>query len=118
MLLAGSVSPSVARVRIVDLLGLAGAITSGGLYLAFAGNIEPRIIEGLAAGGAALGLATGWLLTSGMQKQEPIKDPSVVARSQREPNPPSATPTPTTITATPMLRMVSGGATLGMGGAF
>jgi len=70
-LLASEVSPSVARVRLVDLLGFAGAAVGAGLYLSVASPVDARVAEGLAAAGATVGLATGWLVTAGMPKDTP-----------------------------------------------
>jgi hypothetical protein len=101
LLFAGEVSPSVARVRLVDLLGVAGALTTTGVYLSLASDAEPRMAEGLAAAGAVAGLATGWLVTSGMPRESPSP---TQARS--------AMP----LTLQPSVRAVPGGATLGVGG--
>lgn len=97
ILFAGDVSPSVARVRLVDLLGVTGGLVATGSYLTLAKTTEVRAVEGLAAGGAALGLAVGWLVTSGMKKETPeTAPPRVIVQ-------PSLTP-------------VAGGATLGVAG--
>jgi hypothetical protein len=98
LLLAGEISPSVARVRLVDLAGLGGTLLVGGLYLSSATAVDVRAAEGFAALGAGAGLAAGWLLTSGMPKETPgVRVPLV--------------------TAQPALQFVQGGATLGVGGA-
>ena len=102
LLLAGDVSPSVARVRLVDLLGIAGALTTTGVYLSLSSDADPRLAEGLAASGALAGLATGWLVTSGMPRESP--PPTTQARSTSP------------VTLQPSLRPVPGGATLGVGG--
>jgi len=101
LLFAGDVSPSVARVRLVDLLGVAGALTTTGVYLSLASEANPRMAEGLAAAGAVVGLGTGWLVTSGMPKE------SVV---------PARTGSAVPLTLQPSIRPVPGGATLGVGG--
>lgn len=77
LLLAGSVSPTVARVRIVDLLGLAGGLSASGFYLTVASHADVRTTEGLAAGGALLGLAAGWVATSGMEPDVPRAPPPI-----------------------------------------
>ncbi len=100
LLFAGDVSPSVARVRLVDLVGVAGGLVSSGLYLSLASNADVRTAEGLAALGAGVGLATGWIVTSGMQKELPPKDGAVR----------------TTTTVSPAVTPVRGGATLGLAG--
>lgn len=84
LLFAGRVSPSVARVRLADLSAFAGGVVATGIYLAAASEIDRRAAEGVAAIGIATGLATGWLVTSGMSSEpgrrnaSPIVQPSVV----------------------------------------
>ncbi len=114
LLFAGRVSPSVARVRITDLLGIAGGFTTGGIYLAFAGKLDTRLGEGLTALGATAGLAAGWIVTSGMAKQLPES----ASAEPTEKRTASATKTSTFDAVAPSLRMVPGGATLGLGGSF
>lgn len=97
LLAAGSVSPSVARVRLVDLLGIGGALSSAGLYLAVAQDPHARTAEGLAVLGAGLGLSAGWIATSGMGRELPAE-------------------TPPSVTVQPAITPVRGGATLGVGG--
>jgi hypothetical protein len=98
ILSAAPVSPSVARVRLVDLLGIAGGVATAGIYLAAAADIEPRVAEGLAVLGAGAGLATGWYLTRNMPKELP---------SDESP----------TIVLNPAVSPVRGGATVGLAGA-
>jgi hypothetical protein len=100
---AHAISPSVARVRLVDLLGIAGGLASAGLYLSLADDPGTRTTEGLAVLGAGAGLAAGWVLTSGMPKDTTTTTP---------PGGASATPT-----FQPTLGAVRGGATLGIGGS-
>lgn len=71
LLFAGSVSPSVARVRLADLFAAAGGIAATGTYLSIARSADARTAEGIAASGAAVGLAAGWIATSGMKKELP-----------------------------------------------
>lgn len=99
MLAAGAVSPSVARVRLVDLSGVAGGLVTSGFYLAFTRDVQPRAFAGLAALGATAGLATGWILTSGMN-----------------PEPPGGA-RPAAVTVQPVVSPLNGGATLGVAGA-
>jgi len=69
---ADSVSPSVTRVRLIDLSGVGGGLAAGGTYLALSGRAtDPRLSLGITALGAATGLVTGWVLTSGMAKDLP-----------------------------------------------
>jgi hypothetical protein len=95
------VSPTVARVRLVDLLGIAGGLASAGFYLSVANEPDTRLTEGLAVIGAGTGLALGWLATSGMPKDTTTTTP------------PGAAGIPT---FQPTLGAVRGGATLGIGG--
>lgn len=99
------VSPSVARVRLVDLLGIAGGLSSAGLYLSLSDDPDTRATEGLAVLGAVGGLAAGWLLTAGMPKDTTTTTP-----------PGSASNSPPPIQLQPTLGAVRGGATLGVGG--
>lgn len=101
MLISGSVSPSVTRVRLVDLSGVAGGLAASGMYLSLAHrDSDRRIGLGVAAGGAAVGLAAGSLLTAGMGREVPA--PNGALR---------------TITWQPMITPVLGGAVAGIGGA-
>lgn len=69
MLGAGPVSPTIARVRYLDLGGLSGGILFGGLYVAAQGDsTDGRSAVAITATGMAAGLGTAWLLTSGMPK--------------------------------------------------
>jgi len=72
MALAGPVSPSVTRVRLVDLAGAAGALATSGMYLSLAHrDADPRVGLGVTAIGAAAGLTAGTLLTAGMGREIP-----------------------------------------------
>lgn len=71
LLLAGPVSPSVTRVRLVDLTGAATALAGTGLYLSFASDPDRRTAEGIAATGALVGLTAGWWLTRNMKADLP-----------------------------------------------
>lgn len=99
---AGSVSPSVSRVRLIDLSGVAGGLVVGGAYAALArGEGDRRTGLGLTAIGVASGLAAGWVLTSGMARDYPTgrgADPHTAFR--------------------PSISPVQGGAVVGVGGAF
>ena len=71
-LLGAQVSPSVARVRFIDLGGLCGGLLVGGLYFA-AADRNPRpsgaaVSLGL---GMAAGVATGWFFTRHMEEDFP-----------------------------------------------
>lgn len=99
LVFAHVVSPSVARVRLVDLLGIAGGLATAGFYLSVAGDPDTKTTEGLAVIGAGSGLALGWILTAGMPKELP-----------------AAAKTPPGLDVRPSLQPVRGGATLGIGG--
>ncbi len=63
-------APSVARVRLVDLGGLAGGLLGAGGYLLIADDAaSSRAAMGAAAGGALLGLGFSWWATSGMPEE-------------------------------------------------
>jgi hypothetical protein len=63
-------APSVARVRLVDLGGLAGGLLGAGGYLLVADEgSSSRAAMGAAAGGALLGLGLSWWATSGMPEE-------------------------------------------------
>lgn len=85
-LAAGEVSPSVARVRFLDLGGIGGLLVSGGLFLASESNNDSArdVSVGL---GTAAGLAVAWFATRGMPKDEPAsilaKLPNLVAMPVR-----------------------------------
>lgn len=99
MLGASAVSPSVARVRIVDLLGVAGGLSTLGGYLASVGEPNRRAAEGLAALGAGAGVALGWIVTAGMAADRPTEAPKAG------------------VVLSPSIVPVPGGASLGVVGA-
>jgi len=67
---AGEVSPTIARVRFLDLGGIGGLLLSGGLFLATESRNEWARDLTIGAGTAA-GLAVAWFATLGMSKDEP-----------------------------------------------
>ena len=71
MMTASTVSPSVTRMRLVDLSGVAGAFATGGTYLALARGGDPRAAMSITAAGAATGLGVGWFATQGMTSDRP-----------------------------------------------
>jgi hypothetical protein len=98
LLTAASVSPSVARTRLVDLSGLAGGFAAGGLYLGFAhGHSNERVFLATTSAGAAAGLVGGWILTRGMGRE-------------------TSSGSPAGVTITPTIQPVAGGMTLGVAG--
>lgn len=63
-------SPSVARVRLVDLGGLAGGLVGAGTYMLIADDAaNARATFGISAAGAAVGLGLAWWATSDMAEQ-------------------------------------------------
>jgi hypothetical protein len=106
---AGPVSPSIARVRFLDLGGLAGGIAAGGLYLSAAGDESTAAgAMGLTALGIAGGLTTAWFATSGMPADR---------LSVEIPGAPRGA-APFLATATASLAPAPGGATLALRAAF
>jgi hypothetical protein len=82
-ILGAEVSPSIARVRFLDLGGLSGGLLGGGLYLAMQDR-DPSA-QGLLMStslGMAAGLVTSWLLTRDMETDLPRKrrEPSLADR--------------------------------------
>lgn len=76
---AGSVSPSIARVRFIDLGGVAGGLVVGGLYLAASDqNSSDRGLAGMTALGMAGGLGLAFQLTRGMEADRPEEAPAGV----------------------------------------
>jgi energy-converting hydrogenase Eha subunit A len=101
ILTAGTVSPTTARVRFLDLGGLGGTLVGGGLYLAAANNhskFEPAAI--MTALGASAGLAVAWVATSNMPRDE------------------GAVPRTASFDVHPQLSPQHGGASLGFAGSF
>lgn len=71
---ASQVSPSIARVRYLDLGGIAGGLLFGGVYAATAekdGNVQAGL--GVTALGISAGLATAWFATAGMPEDRYTK---------------------------------------------
>jgi len=68
-LTAGHVAPSIARVRFLDLGGIAGGLLLGGLYVAAADEkTEARPAAACVAAGAVGGLTAAWFLTVNMPR--------------------------------------------------
>lgn len=66
--LAARFEPEVARVRYLDLGGVAGGLLFGGLYVAFANDIEGATLTTTTALGIIAGLGTAWALTADMPR--------------------------------------------------
>lgn len=75
-------APSVARVRLVDLGGLAGGLLGAGTYLLVADeSSSSRAAMGASAGGALLGLALSWWATAGMPNEpHPLAEQTLLSR--------------------------------------
>lgn len=98
---AGAVSPSVARVRFLDLGGLAGGLLSALLYVAIANEeANGRAASGITALGSFGGLAAAWALTSSMADDR--------LRTEEPPEPVAK--------IRPMLMPTNGGGMMGVGG--
>jgi len=106
VLSAGTLSPSVARVRFIDLGGIGGGLLASGLYISAANNASRNSVQGL-FGVTAVGVASG-LVLAGVLTQRMPADRSVRASEQ----PPSA------INLEPTLIPVRGGTLLGAAGTF
>jgi len=111
VLIGKDVSPSIARVRFLDLGGLAGGILAGGLYFAVADkNPDQRAATGVLAAGITGGLLLAWHLTAGMEPDYPrAGHPTVISVLDGI--------TPTLSPSTSNGHGVDG-AVLGMGGSF
>jgi hypothetical protein len=98
---AGAASPSIARVRFLDLGGLAGGLLSAGLYVAIANDkANGRAASGITALGGLAGLAGAWAITSSM--------PDDRLRTEEPPE--------TVAKIRPMLMPTNGGGMMGVGG--
>jgi len=109
VLTAGPVSPSIARVRFLDLGGIAGGVAVGGLYLSAAGKEStPGGLMGLLSIGIAGGLTTAWFTTSTMGAD----------RLSEENRPSPSTSSSVLTTATVSVAPTAGGAALAVRGMF
>lgn len=68
-LTAGRVSPTIARVRFLDLGGIGGALLAGGLYLASDSDAD-GVMQMAVAAGMITGLSIAWFATTHMTKDE------------------------------------------------
>ena len=113
ILSAAPFSPSIARVRLIDLGAIVGGLTMFGIYAAVATSTRPsKDIDGYAAMGLtslgiAAGMTTSFLLTMGMAPDHPSE-----ADATKKEKAPSA------IDFHPMLSPMQGGASAGIAGTF
>lgn len=99
---AGVVSPSVSRVRFMDLGGLAGGLVAGGLYFAASGrSVEETGLGVTLAAGMVAGLGVAAALSASI----PRDDPKEQAKDKG-------------VSWSPTLAPTKGGATLGLSGTF
>jgi hypothetical protein len=104
LLAASPVSPSIARVRFLDIGGVAGGLLGAGLYWAAANNnTDAQAFSGVTALGIAGGLTIAWFATQGMP-------------ADRLDDPEKPTTARTALDLQPTLAPVQGGATLGVAG--
>lgn len=102
-LAAGPVSPSVARVRFLDLGGIAGGLLMGGLYISAADeDTDPRTLSGTVALGIGAGLTAAWFATAGMEPDRGSDDKEGARKHERA--------------LSPTLIPTQGGAMLGIAG--
>ncbi len=106
LLSAGPLSPSVARVRFIDLGGIAGGILASGLYVSGANNSSDSTAQGF-FGVTALGVAGGLVLASFLTKDMPA-DHGMATDSSA----------PSAFNVEPTLLPVHGGTMIGALGTF
>lgn len=83
-LLAGPVSPTIARARFLDLGGISGGVVAGGLFLAASnGKGDARAGVGVTALGIGGGLAAAWLLTTGLVDRPGFREEGADKRASR-----------------------------------
>lgn len=75
-------APSVARIRLVDLGGLAGGLLGAGAYLLVADeDSSSRAAMGASAAGALVGLGLSWWATAGMPDEpHPLVEQTLLSR--------------------------------------
>ena len=102
-LLGGSVAPSIARVRFLDVGAISGGLVFGGLYYSLSDGVDGQALSFLTSAGIIAGLATSFWLTNGMDRDEPRR---------------GLEPKTATWNATPFMTPQPGGGTLGLSGTF
>ncbi len=101
--LAKSFSPSIARVRFIDLGGFAGGLVLGGLYASLTDRFDGQAVAFLTSTGVIGGLALSAYLTKDMERDEPRRAYVRKASDWR---------------MTPFMTPQPGGGTLGLAGTF
>ena len=101
--LSKSVSPSIARVRFIDLGGFAGGLVLGGLYASVSDNMDGQAFSFLTSTGIVGGLALSAYLTKDMERDEPRRAYVRNASDWR---------------MSPFMTPQQGGGTLGLAGTF
>ncbi|MBX3213578.1 MAG: hypothetical protein KF850_16180 [Labilithrix sp.] len=115
LLSAEAVSPSIGRVRLIDLSGLLGGVAAAALYAAAANrDSTAQATSGFTALGIAGGLTIGWIATSGMAKD------TLRTREPADEKAPSARRAGDALASrvTPLLLPSQSGAMIGAGGTF
>lgn len=102
-LLGGSIAPSIARVRFIDVGAISGGLLFGGLYASLADNMDGQALSFITSAGVVAGLATSFWLTNGMDRDEPRR--TIESKTSTWHAAPFMTPQP-------------GGGTLGLSGTF
>jgi hypothetical protein len=101
-LLANNISPSIARVRLIDVGGVAGGLVVGGAYASLADRLDEQAFSLLTSAGVIAGLATAAWLTKDMDRDEPRR-----GNLQKS-----------ALRMTPFMTPHPGGGTLGLAGTF
>lgn len=102
-LLGQSLSPSIARVRFIDVGAIGGGLVFGGLYASLADRPDEQALAFLTSAGIVAGIATAAYLTNDMERDEPRRGNTPKAAEWR---------------MTPYMMPQPGGGTLGFSGTF
>lgn len=102
-LLGGSMAPSIARVRFIDVGAIGGGLVFGGLYASVADRIDGQAFSFITSAGIVAGLATSFWLTNNMERDEPRR--GYVSKTS-------------TWRASPFMNPQPGGGTMGLSGTF
>lgn len=102
-LLSHWASPSIARVRFLDVGAAAGGLVFGGLYASLADQLDGQALAFLTSAGIIAGLGTTFYLTKDMERDEPRRGNARKTSEWR---------------ASPFMTPQPGGGTLGLVGRF